>query len=106
MMNGKCGAGRGTRRAGALAVVMAVAVSTAACGVHISLGADPAGTAGYQASLAYAHCMRNHGVRNFPIPSPGASFHISGHPHGQKASTPRARASAACEHLLPPGSVT
>jgi hypothetical protein len=108
MMNGKCGAGRDARRAGVLAVVVAVALSTAACGVHISLGADPASTAGYQANLAYAHCMRSHGVPDFPIPSPGESFHvsISGHPHGQKANNPRARANAACEHLLPPGSVT
>jgi hypothetical protein len=81
--------------------------------VHISLGAGPASTAGYQANLAYAHCMRNHGVPNFPIPSPGESFHvsISGHLHGKKPSTrkpatPRARANAVCEHLLPPGSVT
>jgi hypothetical protein len=108
MMNGKYGAGRGARRAGVLAVVVAAALPTAACGVHISLGADPASTAGYRANLAYAHCMRSHGVPNFPIPSPGESFHIStgGHPHGKKASTPRARANAVCEHLLPPGSVT
>jgi len=113
-MNGKYSAGRGTRRAGVLAVVVAAALSTAACGVlHVSVGADPASTAGYQANLAYAHCMRNHGVPNFPIPRPGESFHvsISGHLHGskpgtKKPSTPRARANAACEHLLPPGSVT
>lgn len=106
-MNGKCGAGRGPRRAGVLAVVVAVALSTAACGVHVSLGADPASTAGYRANLAYAHCMRSHGVPDFPIPSPGESFHLSGHPHGKKkAESPRARANAACEHLLPPGSVT
>lgn len=106
-MNGKCGAGRGPRRAGVLAVLVAVALSTAACGLHISVGTDPAGSRAYRANLAYAHCMRSHGAPNFPIPSPGESFHISGHLHGnKKADSPRGRANAVCAHLLPPGSVT
>lgn len=103
-MNGKYGASRSPRRAGVLAVVAAAAMLTAACGVQVSPG-DPAGSAAYRANLAYAHCMRSHGAPNFPIPRPGQSFHISGHPpahlHGRMA-----RANQACEHLLPRGSVT
>ena len=104
-MNGKYGAGRVRRRAGALAVAAAVATLTAACGVQMSVAADPAGSAGYRANLAYARCMRTHGAPNFPIPSPGESFHISGHPKGT-VHGPRAQANQACVHLLPPGSVT
>ena len=106
-MNGKYGASRSQRRAGALVIVTAAAMLTAGCGVHISLGVGPApvSSAAYRANLAYAHCMRSHGVPNFPIPSPGESFHIHGNPpahvHGRMAS-----ANQACMHLLPPGSVT
>lgn len=106
-MNGKYGASRGPWRAGALVVVTTAAMLIAGCGVvHISLGVGPApvSSAAYRANLAYAHCMRSHGAPNFPIPSPGESFHISGHPpahvHGRMA-----RANQACEHLLPRGSV-
>jgi len=108
-MNGKYGASRNQWRAGALAVVTGAAMLTTACGVHISVGGDPAGSAAYRANLAYAHCMRTHGAPNFPIPSPGESFHISGHPpahvHGHVHGR-MARANASCEHLLPRGSVT
>ena len=104
-MNGKYGAGRVPRRAGALAAAAAVAMLTAACGAHISVAADPAGSAAYRANLAYARCMRTHGAPNFPIPSSGETFHLSGHPKGT-VHGPRARANEACERLLPPGSVT
>ena len=76
-----------------------------ACGAHTSVAADPSGPAAYQANLAYARCMRTHGAANFPIPSPGESFHLSGHLKGA-VHGPRAQANQACDHLLPPGSVT
>ena len=107
-MNDKAGGSRGLRRAGALAVVAAVAVLATACGVHISFsgGSAPAGAAIFRAEVAYAHCIRTHGVPNFPVPTNSSErFHISGQPHG-KVIGPRARANAACQHLLPPGSVT
>jgi hypothetical protein len=104
-MNGKYGAGRVPRRAGALAAAAAVAMLTAACGAHISVTADQSGSAASRTNLAYARCMRTHGAPNFPIPGPGESFHISGHPKGT-GHGPRARANEACVHLLPPGSVS
>ena len=104
-MNDKTGAGRGPRRtAAALALVAAVAVLTAGCGVHISFGGSgSAGTGAstgpvtYQADLAYAHCMQTHGVPDFPDPNPAENISITGHPHGTSAA---ARANDACDHLL------
>ena len=109
-MNGKTGGSRGLRRAGALAVVAAVAVLTAACGVvHVHVGSSggsaAAGPAAYRANLAFAHCMQTHGVPNFPDPIGSSSFHVSGHLNGKVTGTV-ARALGACQHLLPRGSVT
>ena len=91
-MNDKTGGNRGPRRAGALAVVAAVAVLATACGVCMCMrssgGSASAGSATYRANLAYAHCMQTHGVPNFPDPTNSSeSFHISGHPNG-KAPAP------------------
>ena len=105
-MKGKTGGSRGPRRAAALAVVAAVAALTAGCGVvHVHFGSS-GGSAStepptYRADLAYAQCMRTHGVPGFPDPNPSGGFSISGHPH---ANSPAARANDACEHLLPAGS--
>ncbi len=110
-MNGKTGGSRGPRRAGALAVMAAVAVLATACGlVHVHVasigGAASTGSATFRENLAYAHCMQTHGVPNFPDPTNSSErFHITGHPNG-KVTGPRARANDACQHLLPPGSVT
>ena len=73
-MNGKTGGNRGLRRAAALAVVAAVAVLTAACGVvHVHFGSSggsaSAGSATYRADLAYAQCMQTHGLPDFPDPN-------------------------------------
>jgi subtilase family serine protease len=97
-MKDKTGASRGPRRAAALAVVSAVAVLTA-CGGSPSSSGGSASTesATYRAELAYAQCMRAHGVPDFPDPNPSASISISGRPHG---NSPAARANDACEHLL------
>lgn len=101
-MNGKTGGGRGPRRAGALAVMAAVTLLTTGCIVHVRFGssAAPAAQPPYQAELAYAQCMRTHGLPGFPDPSPSGSF--SGQPTGNPDS-PAARANDACKHLLPGG---
>lgn len=101
-MNGKTGGNRSPRRAGVLAVVAVVAVLTAACGVvHVHIGS--AGSATYRADLAYAQCMRAHGLTKFPNPNSSGGF------SGQvnvKANSPATRANDACKHLLPRGSAT
>ncbi|MGD0924327.1 MAG: hypothetical protein ABR926_03955 [Streptosporangiaceae bacterium] len=108
-MNGNTGGKRGLRRAAALAVVAAVAVLATACGMvnaSVSGGSASTGSATFRANLAYAHCMQTHGAPNFPTPANSSErFHISGRPNG-KVTGPRARANDACQHLLPPGSVT
>jgi hypothetical protein len=106
-MNGRTGGGRGPQCGGALAVVAAVAVLAAGCGVvHVHFGSGGSAQAGpgaYRAEVAYAQCMRAHGVPGFPIPNPSENVRISGPPGGNPHS-PAARANDACEHLLLPGS--
>ena len=105
-MSGKTGGNRGPRRAAALAVAAAVAVLITACGVvHVHLGSSggsvSTGSATYRAELAYAQCMRAHGLPGFPGPqSPGGpSEHVNVNP-----DSPAARANDACKHLLAGGS--
>ena len=101
-MNARTGGNRGPRCAAALVIGAAVAVLTACGGSPSSSGGSAqAGSATYRADLAYAQCMRTHGVRGFPDPNPSGGFSISGHPQG---NSPAARANDACEHLLPAGS--
>jgi subtilase family serine protease len=101
-MNGKPGGNRGPRGAAALAVAAAVTILTACGGSPSSSGGSAsAGSATYRADLAYAQCMRTHGVPGFPDPSPSEGFSISGQPRG---NSPAARANDDCEHLLPAGS--
>ena len=98
-MNGKTG--RGPRRAGVVAVMAAVAVLTAGCVVQVHFGSSAAPTAQppYRAQLAYAQCMRSHGLPWFPDPSPSGGSSYSGQPAGSPGS-PAARANDACKHLL------
>jgi hypothetical protein len=85
-----------------LVAVLATAVLAAACGSGRLLpsGANPTGSrsapaesATYLAELAYALCMRAHGLASFPKPS-----HLTGQPN---PDSPAGRANAACKHLLP-----
>jgi anti-sigma-K factor RskA len=118
-MNEKTGGSRGWRRAGALAAAAAVAVLTAACGVHASLGGDSAsaGPATYRENLAYGRCMRAHGLPNFPIPNPSEGNGLPNVPMPKPSvglhirisrqlnpNSPAARANDACQHLLARGS--
>jgi hypothetical protein len=107
-MNVKTGGSRNPRCAGALAVLAAaVAVLTAACGGSPSsaTGAALTGSADYRAELAFAQCMRTHGVPGFPDPNPSGGFSVSGQLNGNPAG-PAAQAHNACQHLLPSGSAT
>jgi hypothetical protein len=93
-----CRAGLG--RAGILAATAAgIALLAAACG-----GGSPAaaGLTSYQKAVAYAQCMRSHGVPGFPDPDSKGNFIIKGPEIG---GSPQQNASAdkACRHLLPNG---
>jgi hypothetical protein len=99
-MNHKTSLRRGLGRASALGVVAAVTLLTTGCIVHVHFGSS-ASTAQppYPAELAYAQCMRTHGVPNFPDPSPSGSSSYSEQLSGSPGS-PVARANDACKHLL------
>lgn len=103
-MNDKTGSNRNLRCARALAVAAAAAVLTAGCGVvHVHFGSSggPSSTepGTYQQQLAYAQCVRNHGLSDFPLPSPsgaaGVRWQLTASP-----GSPLARANDACQHLL------
>jgi hypothetical protein len=90
-----------------VAVAAAVAVLPTGCGfVHVHLGSSggsaPAGSVAYRAELAYAQCMRAHGLPSFPNPHPhpsgGLSVHVNVNPN-----SPAGRANDACKHLLAGG---
>ena len=62
-------------------------------------GAASTESASYRAELAYAQCMRAHGLSRFPNPTPSKGFSFGGQLNGNPKS-PAARANDACEHLL------
>jgi hypothetical protein len=87
-----------------VAIVAAAALLAAGCGVvHVHFGSSggPASVQSgtYQENLAYAQCMRGHGLPEFPLPRPSTAFGVSEHLTGGP-DTPAARANDACRHLL------
>jgi hypothetical protein len=108
VMNDKTASNRGSRRAGALAAVAAVAVLATACG-----GSAPsaAGPPTYAQVLALAQCMRGHGVPDFPDPDGSGSYTLTstGSIEGAGGSSVDINSSQAqaaygdCRHLLPGG---
>lgn len=106
MNDKRCGS-RGPRCVGALAVVAAAALLMAACSAPSPGGGGTASmteSAAYRANIAFAQCMRTHGVPNFPDPGPSTDFQVSGAPVGGAAATPSGKAYITCAHLLPNGS--
>jgi hypothetical protein len=113
------------RRTGALVTAMvAFGLLTAACGggsagpgvaslgkttTTVSSAAQSASTAAnYRDAVAYAQCMRTHGVPNMPDPtSSGAFLSKRGTLNGVSGVDPNspqfASANKTCEHLLPNG---
>jgi hypothetical protein len=72
--NDSPGRGRGRRRswprwAPALAAMALIGLLATACGGGSSPAAATGGPTHAQAALAYATCMRAHGVPNFPTPT-------------------------------------
>jgi hypothetical protein len=93
------------------AAVLALLAAACSGGSPSSTGSGGSPHAGASSSgstsarlLAFTHCMRSHGVRQFPDPPPGANdikfpdarmLHVS--------SSQFQSATDACRHLLPPG---
>ena len=102
------------RTAAALIATAAPALLVAACGGSPSStgsggssnagGSPNAGGSANSPLVAFAGCMRSHGVPNFPDPEPGASN--AKFPGAQQLGVSSSRlqaAMSACQHLLPPG---
>lgn len=83
-----------------LPAVAGMAVLVAACGGGGSSAAG--GPSPYQKAVAYAQCMRAHGVPGFPDPDSKGNFIIQGPKFGGSPGAFRS-ADRACRHLLPNG---
>jgi hypothetical protein len=70
------------RQTVALATMASTAVLAAACGGGSSPAASATGPTREQAALAYARCMRSHGVPDFPDPDSDGDFHLSSSQQG------------------------
>jgi hypothetical protein len=93
---------RVTARVAALAAALAVmALLTVACGGGSPSAADPpgAGQGRLAQALAFAHCMRSHGVPGFPDPDSSGGWMVN--PSDNSAFTGHQSARAACAHLYP-----
>jgi hypothetical protein len=90
------------RRAGLAAAVLAlIGLLATACGggsspASASGGGGGGGSPPMQAQLAYARCMRAHGVPDFPDPDSNGQFNVDPH----SASSQETAANHACNHLL------
>ena len=100
-MNDSAGRGRGRRRssprwAAALAATALTSLLVTACGGGSSPAASATGgSTRAQAALAYARCMRSHGVPDFPDPDSNGNFHLD-----NSVSSQETAANQACNHLL------
>jgi hypothetical protein len=98
---------RSGARAGLLIVGLGLAAtSLVACGGSTSPGAAGAGgtTTTVPSSLELAHCMRAHGVQNFPDQSSSSGVHI---PASLNANSPTFKAAEqACHKYWPSGSLS
>jgi hypothetical protein len=62
------------------------------------------GSSNYADAVAYANCMRSHGVGNFPDPTTSGDFIFSGSGSSNPINSPSfSSADKACTHLLPNG---
>ena len=104
-MNDSPGRGRGRRRswprwAPALAALALLGLLATACGGGSSPAAATGGSTRAQAALAYARCMRAHGVPDFPDPDSNGNFNVDPH----SVSSQETASNHACNHLLSVGS--
>jgi hypothetical protein len=90
------------RTAAAIVATAGITLLAAACG---GSSAPDSTTDKYAAALSYSHCMRSHGVSNFPDPARGSGgIQISGSQSGMNPQSPTfASARQSCRHLLPHG---
>src|SRR5215471_4429212 len=100
-MNDSPGRGGGRRRswprwAPALAALALMGLLATACGGGSSPAAATGGSTHVQAALAYARCMRAHGMPGFPDPDSNGQFNVD----RQSVSSQETAANQVCHHLL------
>ena len=80
-------------------LAVGIALLTAGCGGG---GGSPSKSRPlvHQELVAFAHCMRSHGVPNWPDPLPQGGFPRTG--NGQNSGPQADAAMSTCKHLLPP----
>lgn len=82
------------------ATLAAAALLVAACSSTTTPGA---GLTYYQKTLAFAQCVRAHGVPGFPDPNSQGNFLLRSNRGFRMGSPQFESANRACEHLLPNG---
>jgi len=88
------------RRASALAATALIGLLATACGGGSSPAASvTGGSTRVQAALAYAGCMRSHGVPDFPDPDSDGNFNIG----TNSVTSQETAANQVCNHLLSAG---
>jgi hypothetical protein len=97
---------RARRRTALLAVVAGITLLTAACGnggtsPHASGSASPSATSPAELALAYAKCMRAHGVTTFPDPTINGNSVSSSGSMGNVSQAVVQAAQGACRALSP-----
>ena len=85
------------------AAAAGIAVLAAACGGGSSAGAGPGiHQTAYQSELAYAQCMRAHGLPGFPDPQSDGSFNSTTQNRGDFSGPRFLSANKSCAHLEGP----
>jgi hypothetical protein len=91
---------RRVRRAAPMIGVLSIALLASACSSGSS-GKSLAAPSGHGDMVAYAHCMRSHGVSNFPDPMAGGQVAL---PTGLDPKSPQyEKAAVACRSIAPNG---
>jgi hypothetical protein len=84
--------------------LLGLAVLTAGCGGSSAPGASGSSSGGLAAqAVAYTHCMRSHGVSNFPDPTVGSGGGVTFQGSFDLKSPTYQAAAAACGSLMPGG---
>jgi hypothetical protein len=91
-----------------LAAIAALGMLTAACGSSTSSSSHTPGATRQSSLLAYAQCMRGHGISDYPDPanqSGGTGFQLGGSGDLNPSNPQYQAANQVCKHLLPNGGV-
>ena len=86
------------RAAAMAAVLIGATLLAAGCGGGRGGSSHASRPAVHQELVAFAHCMRSHGVPDFPDPLPDGGFPRTGGGNSPQAAS----AMSTCKHLLPP----